>query len=619
MATVDEILANMTEIEVAEAANEILVIDANTRQVSIPGSELIFGVTSDANAERKYFLCPRYVGNNLDLSSCFIRVNYRNANGVIDAHLITDVAVTDDGENITFSWELHPKVTQYKGQVAFIICACRPNADGTLANEWNTTLSTGIVLEGLEPTNVDVAGATTDVIAQLLAMVEKQTEAVENVGETQVAAVNAEGATQVQAVKTAAETAEAAAVAEIEAKGVNVRESIPDDYTALSEAVDGLTRSRAGAIVCEAEGSAIAVNDASDMRIQGLRIFGRSTLDGVPTPDSPVEIVSVDKPVVTVCGKNLLDVKNGGTKIGVTETVTSGRVTFSGTAEGSGGRTAWKRSDVVTLPPGTYRMSMIVPKGKAPQPCLTINGTTTVLASDTNSFTVTEPTSAYLGFNYDAGVSYDAENVAVQLEVGKIATAYEPYKHIQTVELTHTLPGIPVTSGGNYTDSDGQQWICDEVDFERGVYVQRIRERSFVGTETYSDYVSYDNVISTSVWHMPNTPFFCSHAKENEGVKWANDRNISFNASHFSVSSAEEFKALLTEWNTDGKPLTVVYVPTEPIETPLSETEIAAYRALHSNYPNTTVLNDAGAHMVVKYAADTKLYIDNKIAAMIGG
>ena len=63
---------------------------------------------------------------------------------------------------------------------------------------------------------------------------------------------------------------------------------------------------------------------------------------------------------------------------------------------------------------------------------------------------------------------------------------------------------------------------------------------------------------------------------------------------------------------------TVSYPLATPIETPLSETEIAAYRALHSNYPNTTVLNDAGAHMVVKYAADTKLYIDNKITALLG-
>jgi hypothetical protein len=56
----------------------------------------------------------------------------------------------------------------------------------------------------------------------------------------------------------------------------------------------------------------------------------------------------------------------------------------------------------------------------------------------------------------------------------------------------------------------------------------------------------------------------------------------------------------------------------DPIEIPLSETEIAAYRALHTYKPNTTIVNDSGAHMKVEYAADTKLYIDNKLAALVG-
>ena len=50
-----------------------------------------------------------------------------------------------------------------------------------------------------------------------------------------------------------------------------------------------------------------------------------------------------------------------------------------------------------------------------------------------------------------------------------------------------------------------------------------------------------------------------------------------------------------------------------PIEIPISETELAAYRAMHTNKPNTTILNDSGAYMSVDYTADTKLYIDNKI------
>jgi len=67
-----------------------------------------------------------------------------------------------------------------------------------------------------------------------------------------------------------------------------------------------------------------------------------------------------------------------------------------------------------------------------------------------------------------------------------------------------------------------------------------------------------------------------------------------------------------------SNPTVIQYAMLEPIETPLSETELAAYRALHTNKPNTTILNDGGAHMAVAYAADTKMYIDNKIAALVG-
>ncbi len=64
----------------------------------------------------------------------------------------------------------------------------------------------------------------------------------------------------------------------------------------------------------------------------------------------------------------------------------------------------------------------------------------------------------------------------MQVEEASEATDYEPYRTPQTITITSptSLPGIPVSSDGNYTDDTGQQWICDEVDLERGVYVQRV-------------------------------------------------------------------------------------------------------------------------------------------------
>ena len=73
--------------------------------------------------------------------------------------------------------------------------------------------------------------------------------------------------------------------------------------------------------------------------------------------------------------------------------------------------------------------------------------------------------------------------------------------------------------------------------------------------------------------------------------------------------------AAAQEWLMSN-PISFKYILAAPIETPLSAEEIAAFKALHSNKPNTTVYNDSGAHMAVEYIADTKTYIDNKFAEL---
>ena len=62
----------------------------------------------------------------------------------------------------------------------------------------------------------------------------------------------------------------------------------------------------------------------------------------------------------------------------------------------------------------------------------------------------------------------------------------------------------------------------------------------------------------------------------------------------------------------------MVGVLTTPIETPLTEEELAAYNELYTNHPNTTVLTDSAAIMGVEYTADTKLFIQNLIANLGG-
>lgn len=174
MATAEELLAQMEEnpelyTDSIGPVNDVIIINAEERTIELPESERIFGVESDKASERKYFKCPKIVGDNIDLSTLNLFINFKNANNEGDIYAIDDVVV--DGDYITFSWKLSKKVTAYKTDasknqlLSFIFCA--KSGEGP-DNEWNTTFcSDGIVLEGLEP-GESIAEENPDIIQYIL-------------------------------------------------------------------------------------------------------------------------------------------------------------------------------------------------------------------------------------------------------------------------------------------------------------------------------------------------------------------------------------------------------------------------------------------------------------------
>ena len=152
--TTEELLNEMEwEAELHSEETPVCVIDPETRTITVPPEYQLLGVESDEKVERLYFQCPKIVGDNVDLSQLILFINYRNAGQEIDAYKITDVET--DGDNITFSWLLDRKVTAYKttqqNKLGFSFCAQKADEDGTLTQEWNTTINTECsVLEGLE-------------------------------------------------------------------------------------------------------------------------------------------------------------------------------------------------------------------------------------------------------------------------------------------------------------------------------------------------------------------------------------------------------------------------------------------------------------------------------------
>ena len=147
------------------------VIDPESREIVIPETYQILGVESDEKVERIEFECPKIVGDNIDLSKLQIRINYQNANpdpkNNKDQYIVEDVET--NGDNIEFSWLLSRKVTMYRGTVNFVVCAVKVSGE-TIQNEWNTTLATSQVLEGLEVDTPEPTEEQSDVIAQLIEM-----------------------------------------------------------------------------------------------------------------------------------------------------------------------------------------------------------------------------------------------------------------------------------------------------------------------------------------------------------------------------------------------------------------------------------------------------------------
>ena len=161
-------LQNLDESFLSAEYGKYFVIDSRKRTITPPSDFVTLGVVSDADSERVWFECPRYVGDNVDLTKRNLYINYQNANGEKDRYYIDDVTI--DGENVHFSWELRRKALTYKGDVKFIFCAIKPNSAEEKGPEWNTTLCTAPVLEGLEVENPLPDTPEYDIINQLISL-----------------------------------------------------------------------------------------------------------------------------------------------------------------------------------------------------------------------------------------------------------------------------------------------------------------------------------------------------------------------------------------------------------------------------------------------------------------
>ena len=251
MTEAEKLLQETKSAVVAETQTEdICVIDSDLRIIDIPEQFKVLGVENDKDVKVMQFRMPK-VYKGTDLSAFNISVNYQNARGTKDRYVVTDKKVS--GDQIEFSWTVGKTATVYRGDTRFIVCMRLIGSDGVIQKEFNTTLATMTVLEGLEVDNPVIEQEEKDIIAQLLQIVDdKSKEAVQ--------AVTAEGTKQIKAVQAAAQ--------EIAAD----REQIKTNKADITD----LRQTKAGAIINSAKGERIAVGDSSDAFFEGLKLFGKS-------------------------------------------------------------------------------------------------------------------------------------------------------------------------------------------------------------------------------------------------------------------------------------------------------------------------------------------------------
>lgn len=146
---------------------EYLIIDPSTRKITIPKSEQLFGVYGEGNIERKHFKCPKIVGDNVDLSDCYIFVNYYTAKGLPGKYTVKDVKV--DGENITFSWELKQHIFDANEDTSIYFAVEAKNKDKV--EVFRTSPATGKAKETID-TDTEIEETHADVILDLISRVD---------------------------------------------------------------------------------------------------------------------------------------------------------------------------------------------------------------------------------------------------------------------------------------------------------------------------------------------------------------------------------------------------------------------------------------------------------------
>lgn len=313
------------------------------------------------------------------------------------------------------------------------------------------------------------------------------------------------------------------------------------------------------------------ITDSNDGKIQDMMIYGKSSQDGTPTPENPVEIKSVVNPTIKICGKNLFDSK----KFPII--LNRGIDTNTGAIYGSASGNYCATEKYIPFPHSGKKISF--------------NASMSLCAYD-QDYKFISSVNKYNG-QVPSGTIYVRFDIKVedkdkvQIELSENTTTYEPYKE-QTIQLPITLNAIPVSSGGNVT-INGQQYVSDYIDVERGKVVRCVKREPLSKngrlSSSSSPFYTYNLPSAkpktiTEVFALCNLAQFNSITTSNSQIGISSDGSNSLRMRLDGYATLEQYTRLSAE---------IIYELATPIEEDLTSEQIQSLQAFKTKHPVTNI------------------------------
>ena len=395
--------------------------------------------------------------------------------------------------------------------------------------------------------------------------------------------------------------------------------------------------------------SFIAQDGAIDAPLTGLTIYGKSYQDTSisPTPSSPKSITTAGSSgtlELVSAGKNMIPLTNPETRTsyGITFTrLSNGAVTFNG--QNNNKSASLYVSNYFVLPAGTYILSGAHSNGDLSEGDiqLLLEGNTIARSygSTNESFTI-QNTALRLQFvlRLRKGSTFTRGTFRPMIRMANIDDSkFTPRDSVfASIPTQGGLPGVPVFSGGNYTDTDGQHWICDTIDLEAGVWTKRCGVVKFNGQSAdgwervnaaNSKYRFRNTTLASEIMKAATNdtviPLLCTHyAWTSANATWTNnsvngiavDNGGGIFVADVTLRDAGTLEQFLARFQTTA--MTIVYPLATPEEIQLTEEQLTALRSIRSRKGLTYLYSTD--QVQPEFSAEMYVDIPTYIQSMIG-